>query len=359
LLAGIFSAHGWRTDTIGTLTQVRTTPEAPDLQARLAHLREAGTEAVAMEVSSHALAQHRIDATRFAAGVLTNVTQDHLDFHRTMEDYFEAKARLFVPGRIALAVVNRDDPWGRRLLERLGGGPVPVETFGDADATDVVLRAEGSRWRWDGHDYRLALAGRFNVRNALAAATCARALGVSPDAIADGLASVHGIPGRFQRVDVGQPFTVVVDYAHTPDGLAAALGAAREVTTGRIVVVFGAGGDRDRDKRPAMGEAAARLADHVIVTSDNPRRENPTAIIEAVVAGVPDSLLGRVTVQEDRRAAIAAAVAIAAAGDLVLVAGKGHEQGQDLGDHVEPFDDVGEARAALERVLASRGRIAP
>ena len=345
LLAAIFTAHGWPTGTIGTLTQARTTPEAPELQRRLAELRDQGHAAVAMEVSSHALDQHRVDATHFAAGVLTNVTQDHLDYHGTMQDYFDAKARLFEPGRCGVAVVHRDDPWGRRLLDRLAGGPTPVETFGLDDAEGLTMTTAGSRFAWRGTEVALPLAGRFNVANALAAATTAAALGVGVDAVAVGLGGAGPVRGRFERVDAGQPFAVVVDYAHTPDGLVAALAAARELATGRTVVVFGAGGDRDRAKRPLMGAAAAEGADVVVVTSDNPRSEDPAAIIEAVVAGIP---AGReVRVEPDRRAAIALALADAAAGDVVVVAGKGHEQGQDLGDRVEPFDDATEVRVAL------------
>jgi UDP-N-acetylmuramoyl-L-alanyl-D-glutamate--2,6-diaminopimelate ligase len=355
LLAGIFEAHGWRTGTLGTLTQVRTTPEAPELQGRLAQLRGAGTDAVAMEVSSHALAQHRTDAIHFAAGVLTNVTQDHLDFHRTMDAYFEAKASLFTPGRVGVAVVNRDDPWGRRLIDRLGGSTVPTVTYGVDDISDVQLGPGGSQFRWAGHDVRLPLAGRFNITNAVAAATTAKALGVTPATIAAGLSAAGQVPGRFEAVDAGQPFTAIVDYAHTPDGLATALRAAREITSGRLLVVFGAGGDRDRDKRPLMGEVTAAQADLAIVTSDNPRHEDPQAIIDQVVAGVAAPNRDRLSMQVDRREAIRMAVMIAAPGDVVVIAGKGHETGQDFGDRVEPFDDVEETRSALERLLRSRG----
>ncbi|MCU4183690.1 UDP-N-acetylmuramoyl-L-alanyl-D-glutamate--2,6-diaminopimelate ligase [Acidiferrimicrobium sp. IK] len=353
LLAGIFEAHGWATGRLGTLTQVRTTPEAPELQGRLAQMRDAGTDAVAMEVSSHALAQHRTDAIRFVAGVLTNVTQDHLDFHHTMEAYFEAKASLFAPGRVGVAVINRDDPWGRRLLDRLAGGPVEAVTFGADDATDVRMTPAGSRFRWAGQEVRLPLAGRFNIANALGAAACARALGIPPATIASGLGAVVGVPGRFQAVDAGQAFSVIVDYAHTPDGLAVALDAAREVTAGRLIVVFGAGGDRDRDKRPLMGQVVAERADLAIVTSDNPRHEDPQSIIDQVLAGA-GATRGRLTDDRDRRSAISSAIALAEPGDVVVIAGKGHETGQDFGDRTEPFDDAAEARDALERVLRSR-----
>lgn len=351
LLAAIFGAHGWRAEALGTLSGVRTTPEAPDLQARLAGLRDSGHDAVAMEVSSHALDQGRVDGTCFDVGVWTNLTPDHLDYHRSMEGYFAAKARLFEPGRCAAAVVNRDDPYGRRLIEAIEGR-LAVATFGLADAEGLRVTAEGSRFVWDGVEIDLHLRGGFNVSNALAAATAARQLGIPAPDVAEGLASVERIRGRFEVVDAGQPFVVVVDYAHTPDGLAQALGAAREITTGRLLVVFGAGGDRDPSKRPMMGEVATRLADLVVVTSDNPRSEDPMAIIEQVVSHVPAER--RPVEQPDRREAIGAALAAAAPGDVVLIAGKGHESGQDQGGKVEPFDDVAEARRALERILSSR-----
>ncbi|MGI8752613.1 MAG: UDP-N-acetylmuramoyl-L-alanyl-D-glutamate--2,6-diaminopimelate ligase [Acidimicrobiales bacterium] len=352
LLAAILEAHGWRTSAIGTLTQARTTPEAPELQAKLAEWRDQGGSAVAMEVSSHALDQRRTDAVHFAAGVLTNVTQDHLDYHRTMDAYFEAKARLFEPGRVDVAVVNRADPWGRMLIERLRADGRGVETFATEDAAGLELAPDGSRFGWDGQQVQLNLGGRFNVENALAAATTARALGVPAATIAAGLQSVDRVPGRFESVDAGQPFTVLVDYAHTPDGLDKALRSARELTTGRLIVVFGAGGDRDHAKRPLMGEVTARLADLSVVTSDNPRSEDPEAIIAAIVAGAPSK--HRLVVEVDRAAAIATAIAAAGPGDVVVVAGKGHEKGQDIGGRILPFDDAATARTALERILRSR-----
>jgi UDP-N-acetylmuramoyl-L-alanyl-D-glutamate--2,6-diaminopimelate ligase len=351
LLAAIFEAHGWRSAALGTLTGTRTTPEAPELQAQLAALRSAGTAAVAMEVSSHALDQHRVDGVHFAAGVLTNVTQDHLDYHGTMEAYFEAKALLFEAGRLDVAVVNADDPYGRRLVQRIAGH-VPIETFAIDDADDLAITSEGSRFRWEGVDIRLPLRGRFNVANALAAASTARALGIPEATIAEGLAQAGTVRGRFEAVDAGQAFTVLVDYAHTPDGLAKALDAAREITAGRLIVVFGAGGDRDAGKRPFMGEVATRLADLAVVTSDNPRNEDPMAIIDAILAGAVEG--SRPSAEPDRRAAIATALANANDGDVVLIAGKGHETGQDFGRRVEPFDDVAEARAALARIISSR-----
>lgn len=355
LLGQVFEMSGWRTAVIGTLTQARTTPEAPDLQSMLAEARAKGGRAVVMEVSSHALDQHRVDAVRFAAGVFTNLTQDHLDYHLTMDAYFEAKARLFEPGRSAVAVINRDDRWGQRLIARLESrralGQV-VESFGLDDAKDLVVTPQGSSFRWDGAEVRLRIGGRFNVANALAAASVARALGIGRASIAEGLGALQRVPGRFESVDAGQPFTVLVDYAHTPDGLEHCLGAAREMTSGALIVVFGAGGDRDHDKRPKMGEVATRLADLVFVTSDNPRHEDPDSIIEQVVAGAVEG--SHPVVVADRSQAIAAAVANATAGDVVVVAGKGHETGQDVGGRVLPFDDAAEIRSALRRILASR-----
>jgi UDP-N-acetylmuramoyl-L-alanyl-D-glutamate--2,6-diaminopimelate ligase len=351
-LRGVLQANGWATDTIGTLTQQRTTPEAPELHGLLAEWRDGGGHAVAMEVSSHALAQHRVDAVRFAAGIFTNLTPEHLDYHPTMEDYFEAKAQLFAADRVGLAVVNRADAWGQRLLDRLARTNVPVETFGPEDATDVELSPQHSRFTWNGQRITIGIGGQFNVTNALAAAACARALGVAPAAIAAGLASVPGVRGRFEVVDAGQSFTVLVDYAHTPDGLTQALRGAREFTTGSLLVVFGAGGDRDHDKRPLMGAVAAELADLAVVTSDNPRSEDQDAIIEAVVSGAIDR--SRLIVEPDRAKAISLALANARPGDVVVIAGKGHEPGQEIGGRIFPFDDVETARTSLLRILASR-----
>lgn len=352
LLAAIFETYGWSTTTIGTLTQARTTPEAPELQAKLAEWRDRGGSAVAMEVSSHALDQRRTDAVTFAAAVLTNVTQDHLEYHHTMDAYFEAKARLFEPGRAAVAVINRADPWGTTLIGRLERAGRHVETFGPEDALDLTLEPAGSHFVWDGHHVSLPIGGRFNVDNALAAATTARALGIPTDAIAEGLAATPAVPGRFQAVDAGQPFTVLVDFAHTPDGLDKALRAARELTGGKLIVVFGAGGDRDHGKRPLMGEVAARLADLAVVTSDNPRTEDPDAIIADIVKGA--AARDRVLEWPDRSEAIAHAIGAAGPGDVVVVAGKGHETGQDVGGRSLPFDDVATVRSVLGRILRSR-----
>jgi UDP-N-acetylmuramoyl-L-alanyl-D-glutamate--2,6-diaminopimelate ligase len=273
-----------------------------------------------------------------------------------MDDYFEAKAMLFTRDRVRLAIVNRADPWGCRLIERLARQGVPTETFAPEDAVDVELAPSRSLFTWAGQRMMVNLGGRFNLANAVAAACCARALGVGPADIAAGMAAVGGVRGRFEPVDAGQPFTVLVDYAHTPDGLTQALRGARELTRGRLLVVFGAGGDRDHDKRPLMGAAAADLADVAVVTSDNPRSEDPDAIIDAVVAGVSDR--SKLIVEPDRAAAISAALADARPGDVVLIAGKGHEPGQEIAGEILPFDDAQVAGASLRRIF-TRGADAP
>lgn len=352
LLSAVFEANGWPSTTIGTLTQQRTTPEAPELQALLAGWRDRGGRAIAMEVSSHALDQHRTDALAFAAGIFTNLSPEHLDYHRTMDAYFEAKARLFADGRVGTAVINTGDPWGGRLAARVRSEGVPVEEFSLEDAVDVRLRPGGTSFSWRGQQLEVNLGGRFNIANSLAAATCAAGLGIGEATIAEGLASLAGVQGRFQVVDAGQAFSVIVDYAHTPDGLTQALRAARELGTGKLIIVFGAGGDRDHEKRPLMGAAASRLADLAVVTSDNPRTEDPLSIIDQILAGVEGE--ANVVVEPDRAAAIATALANASDGDVVLIAGKGHERGQDIGGRVVPFDDVEVATAAVTRIIASR-----
>jgi UDP-N-acetylmuramoyl-L-alanyl-D-glutamate--2,6-diaminopimelate ligase len=351
-LQAIFEANGWPATAVGTLTQRRTTPEAPDLHALLAEWRRDGGRAVAMEVSSHALDQHRTDSVRFAAGVFTNLTPEHLDYHRTMDAYFESKARLFAPGRVGVAVVNVADPWGARLADGIRAGGNPLVTFTPDDAEDVSLGPAGSTFRWRGQPVSIRVGGAFNVANAVAAAACAEAMGVAPEVVATGLVQVASVAGRFQTIDAAQPFTVIVDYAHTPDGLVKVLEAARQICAGRLVVVFGAGGDRDREKRPLMGAATARLADLVLVTSDNPRGEDPDSVIADVVAGAGGA--ANVRAETDRASAIATALATASPGDVVVIAGKGHEKGQEIGDRVLPFDDVEVATRALQRILESR-----
>lgn len=343
LLAAVCDHAGMPCGLIGTLSGARTTPEAPELQATLAAHVAAGKRAVAMEVSSHALELHRVDAVRFAVAVFTNLGRDHLDFHGTLEAYFRAKARLFEPERAAVGVVNADDPHGRLLLE---AARIPTRAFRLADAADLDVGVTASTFRWEGHPVRLRLGGVFNVANALAAATAARELGVAPADVAAGLSAAGPVPGRFEPVEAGQPFTVLVDYAHTPEALEQVLRAARGAE-GRLIVVFGCGGDRDPTKRPVMGATAARLADVVVITSDNPRHEDPMAIIAAVKAGTTGGP-ATVVVEPDRRAAIAAALAAAAPGDVVVVAGKGHETHQELGDRTVAFDD----RAVVRELLA-------
>lgn len=346
LIGAIAAAAGVPCGVIGTLTGARTTPEAPELQAQLGALRDGGGDLVAMEVSSHALDLHRVDGTRFRVAVFTNLSQDHLDHHGTMAAYFAAKARLFEPERCDRAVLNLDSPEGRTLADTVA---VPVTSYSLDDVEDLEVGADGSRFRWRGRDVHVRLPGRFNVANALAAATAAEAVGLPLDAIVAGLASAALVDGRFERIDQGQPFLAAVDYAHTPDGLRQLLGAARELTDGRVIVVFGAGGDRDHGKRPQMGEAAGELADLVVLTTDNPRREDPAAIIDAVQHGIaaPTDL----RIEPDRAAAIALAVVEAEPGDVVLVAGKGHETTQTVGDVVTPFDD----RLVLRDALAAAG----
>jgi UDP-N-acetylmuramoyl-L-alanyl-D-glutamate--2,6-diaminopimelate ligase len=329
----------------------RTTPEAVDLQRTFREMLDAGDRACVMEVSSHALDLHRVDAIHFAAAIFTNLTQDHLDFHDTMEAYFAAKRRLFTELEPRHAIVNVDDAYGARLAAELGD----VVTFAlDAEATYRAGAVEtglgGSRFvvrAPDGeHQLTSPLTGRFNVSNVLGAFAAARCLGIAADVAIDAIAGAGQVPGRFQSVSEGQDYAVLVDYAHTPDSLENVLRAARGLTTGRLHVVFGCGGDRDRGKRPLMGEIAVRLADRVIVTSDNPRSEDPATIIEEILVGSgPD-----VEHEVDRRIAIDRAIATAAEGDVVVIAGKGHEQGQEFeAGRKIPFDDVTVARESLQR----------
>jgi len=334
---------------------VRTTPEAIDVQATFRAMLDGGDRACAMEVSSHALELRRVDGVRFAVAAFTNLSQDHLDFHPDMATYFAAKQRLFEEFDVGRAVVVVDDAWGRRLADALAE-PVTVSLEGPADwrATDLDVRLDGTAFTVHapagGARVELPLRGRFNAANALVALAAGDALGLDLAGMAAALRSVRPVPGRVQAVDEGQDFAVLVDYSHKPGALEQVLASAREVAEGRVLVVFGAGGDRDRAKRPLMGEVAARLADVVVVTSDNPRSEDPDAIIDAVLAGVPAGA-PHVEREVDRRAAIGRAIGAARAGDVVVVAGKGHEQGQEFaGGRKEPFDDVEVARAALRAV---------
>jgi UDP-N-acetylmuramoyl-L-alanyl-D-glutamate--2,6-diaminopimelate ligase len=356
LLRAIFDEAGMSAEVVGTLSGTRTTPEAPELQARLGAMRDRGVQVVAMEVSSHAMAMHRVDGVHFAVAVFTNLSREHLDFHETMESYFEVKARLFAPAFAHRAVVNLDSPYGRLLLD---AAEVPTVGYSLDDAEGLVLGPDGSRFRWRDHPVDLGLGGRFNVANALAAAEAAAALGLAPAVIAAGLSRPVRVPGRFELVDAGQPFQVVIDYAHTPDGLEQLLGAVREVRPdGALTVVFGCGGDRDAAKRPAMGEVAARLADRVVLTSDNSRGEETGAIIEAVRKGYDqagDRRARELVIEPDRRLAIATALASAGVGDAVVIAGKGHETTQIIGDTVVAFDD----REVVLRELERRAGVDP
>lgn len=322
-----------------------TTPEAPDLHGLFAMMRERGVTTCAMEVSSHALVMGRVDGVVFDLAVFLNLGRDHLDFHTDVEDYYRAKAALFTPDRARRALVNVDDEHGRRLAAEC---PIPLRTFAvaaEADwrATDVTLRADGSSFVVAGPGgVRIAagcpLPGEYNVSNTLAAVAAAAESGLDPTRVAAGIAAGAGVPGRLERVDAGQDFLVVVDYAHKPDAVEAAIGALRPLTDGRVIVVLGAGGDRDPGKRPIMAALAADLADVLVVTDDNPRTEDPAAIRAAMLAGITT---GNAEVLEigDRRAAIRAALERAAPGDVVLVAGKGHETGQEIDGVVHPFDD--------------------
>ncbi len=370
LLDAGLRAAGHTTGLVGTvetriagdrLASAHTTPEASDLQALLATMVERGVDAATMEVSSHALAQHRADALHFAGALFTNLSQDHLDFHPTMADYFEAKASLFTPGRAAAAVIGVGDEWGRRLAARRPDA-VTFAVDGPADwtARDITAGPTGSELLAAGPggervELSVPLPGLFNIANALGALALLVAVGVDPAVAAAGIGSLPGVPGRMERVDAGQPFLALVDFAHTPDAVTTLLATVRPLVKGRIIIVLGCGGDRDRGKRPLMGAAAATLADLAILTNDNPRSEDPADILAAMLAGVPATAraAGRVLVEPDRAAAIAAAVAAAGPQDAVVVAGKGHESGQEQAGLVTPFDDRAVLRAALD--AAARG----
>lgn len=384
LIAGICAAAGLQTAILGTVVNRigghehpvnLTTAESLDLQRMFREMVVAGDRGCALEVSSHALALDRAVGIAFDAVVFTNLTRDHLDFHRDLEDYYLTKRRLFIPDESrnggAVAIVNTGNAFGRQLADDcrpLYGDDLWTYAVADSEtgratdalACDLDLRADGSAFTLVvprlGVEERLTLrlAARFNVENALAAATTALALGLPADAVRRGLAATQGVPGRFEAVRAGQPFGVVVDYSHTPDSLENALAAARSVSEGRVLVVFGCGGDRDRGKRPLMGSIGARLADLAFVTSDNPRSEDPQAIIDEIVAGVPVERLKALTVEPDRRAAIRLALAAAQPGDLVVIAGKGHEQGQTFADRRIPFDDRRVATELLRELGVGR-----
>jgi UDP-N-acetylmuramoyl-L-alanyl-D-glutamate--2,6-diaminopimelate ligase len=366
LMRSLLEAAGRQTGLLGTIKSVvggvehpvkRTTPEAIDLQRTFRDMLEGGDAACAIEVSSHALELHRADAIHFAVAIFTNLTQDHLDFHPTMEDYFAAKRRLFRDFSPSQAVINVDDRYGQRLAAELEA-PITFSLDRDAlyRAQNVETGLTGSRFsvptpEGEAIQIRSPLRGRFNVYNVLGAFAAARALDVPADVAASAIAQADQVPGRLEPVEEGQQFAVLVDYAHTPDSLENVLVAARALTDHRLHVVFGCGGDRDRAKRPLMGEIATRLADRVIVTSDNPRSEDPEAIIEEILVGAGPST----DHEADRREAIARTIAGAEPGDVVVIAGKGHEQGQEFeAGRKLPFDDVAVAREALRGVALSR-----
>jgi UDP-N-acetylmuramoyl-L-alanyl-D-glutamate--2,6-diaminopimelate ligase len=366
LLESILRAAGRRPALIGTIETrvgdsvrpgVRTTPESLDLQVLLAEFLSAGADSVAMEVTSHALSLHRVEGLVFDAAAFTNLSQDHLDFHASMDDYFEAKRSLFTQRMLRRGAVNVDDPHGRRLL---ADARVPCLGFGVAP--DAAVRAEEISIGPHGSDFMLStphgeakitttLVGGFNVSNCLAAGATALQAGIALPEIEVGIRALSAVPGRFESVEAGQPFGVVVDYAHTPDSLDNVLRAARDIAArsgGRVLVAFGCGGDRDRGKRPLMGAVAGRLADYVVVTSDNPRSEDPDAIIGAILAGVTaHHASGADAVLTDRSEAISHVVGRARSGDVVVIAGKGHEFGQQFADRTIPFDDRRVARGAL------------
>ena len=338
LLASILKTSGLQTEVIGTLSGTFTTPEASDLQRNLSEMVAHGTRAVAMEVSSHALSLGRVNGTSYAACVFTNLGRDHLDFHGSEENYFLAKARLFAREFTPVGVINADDVYGQRILRE---SLISMTPFSMSDIDDLQVSATAHQYDWNGQTIRVNIGGTVNVMNSLAAATAAREIGIGIDDIVNGLESAPAVPGRFEQVESGQDFVVLVDFAHTPDGLAEVLRSVRlSSPESRVILVFGCGGDRDKMKRPIMGEIAVSLADVVIVTSDNPRSEDPEAIMSSITAGIPDHMRHRLlSTDVDRRRAIQRAVSIARAGDVVLIAGKGHEVSQTIGTESYPFDD--------------------
>jgi UDP-N-acetylmuramoyl-L-alanyl-D-glutamate--2,6-diaminopimelate ligase len=364
LLHSVLDAAGRLPGLLGTVESrigddrrpaVRTTAEAIDLQRAFRAMLDAGNLSCAMEATSHGSELNRLVGVRFATLVFTNLTRDHLDFHGTMERYFEAKRRLFTGPEAPPAAVNVDDAYGRQLAEELRrAGRAPLLTFGfgaDADvrADDLEPEARGASFRAAGIEVRTVLPGRFNVLNALGTIAAARLLAIGNEEIARGIENLDRVPGRFELVDEGQPFSVVVDYSHKPDALAGVLAAARELARERVICVFGCGGDRDRGKRPVMGRIASESSDVAVVTSDNPRSEAPEAIIEEILAGID----GDAEVVVDRRAAIGRAISLAREGDVVVIAGKGHEVTQEIGGTLLPFDDREVAREALRRLGAA------
>jgi UDP-N-acetylmuramoyl-L-alanyl-D-glutamate--2,6-diaminopimelate ligase len=348
IISSILRADGKSVEVMGTLTNVRTTPEAIDLQAFLHDCVARGVTHVVMEVSSHALDQHRVAGVMFNVAVFTNLSRDHLDYHKTFELYFAAKAKLFTPQQALLGVMNSDDPHGQLLLDV---GSIPMVAFSQSDVSDVTIRVDSVSFRWKNNVMALPMGGGFTLMNALAAVTACDQLGVSVEAMIDGCADLGQIPGRFQSVPNDLGLSVVVDYAHTPDGLQQVITSARAVCTGRLIVVFGCGGDRDAGKRPLMG-AAAQEADIVFVTSDNPRSEDPELIVKQVADGISRESC-EVHMEIDRAKAIASAISMAGRGDIVVIAGKGHEATQEVAGVHYPFNDVDVAKSALSHKKGS------
>lgn len=370
LVKSIFESAGMVTGLIGTVENhvagtvepvTRTTPESLDLQRLLFRMVEAGVEVATMEVSSHALELHRVDGCGFDCVVFTNLTQDHLDFHLSLEEYFGAKRKLFEGagfGADRVALINADDEFGRRLMAEtdLAVRSYAVENRADLAALNLVISPQGNSFdlRVEGENVPVStrLQGRFNVYNCLAAAAVGLVLGADMSSVVEGLGRLEGVPGRFENIDCGQDFTALVDYAHTPDGVKSLLQACREVSRGRVIIVVGCGGDRDRSKRPRMGRVAVEMSDLCVITSDNPRGEEPESIIEMILEGVRDRFgEERYAVVADRREAIRYAVGRAEKGDLLVVAGKGHESGQIFSDGVVPFDDREVLRDCIREAL--------
>lgn len=348
MVASILRAAGKNVEVMGTLSSVRTTPEAIDLQAHLSHVLGQGVTHVVMEVSSHALDQSRVSGVLFEVAVFTNLSRDHLDYHKTDEAYFAAKAKLFTPELAKRGVLNSDDPHGQLLLDV---APIPMKSFAYGDASDVTVRVDSVSFEWRGLKISIPMGGGFTLINALAALTACAELGIDDESLIDGCASLSQVPGRFESVPNTHGIGVVVDYAHTPDGLREVISSARALCQGRLIVVFGCGGDRDAGKRPLMG-TASQDADIVFVTSDNPRSEDPQSIIDQILAGITTSTTD-IRVEVERAHAIASAIWEARRDDIVVIAGKGHESTQEVAGVHHPFNDVEVAKSALSQKKGS------
>jgi len=369
MVDSILRAAGYKTGLLGTVEYrigdkrvpvERTTPESLDIQALFAEMVSDGVQAATIEVSSHAIDLFRVEACNFDALVFTNLSQDHLDYHGTLDEYFRVKKSIFEATAChgLPQIINIDDEYGRLIVRDGDKNQLrySIKDKVEVYATDIELRTDGSEILMHGPagnsmHISLRLPGLYNVHNALASAGATMALGVDFDNIKAGLEGMEFVPGRFERIDKGQDFTVIVDYAHTPDSLEKVLGAARQLTKGRLIAVFGCGGDRDKGKRPLMGRIGVELSDHAIITSDNPRSENPLKIIEEIVEGVKGLTESKYSVEEDRKNAIKIAVEGAQTGDIIVIAGKGHENGQEIAGKKIPFDDREVARSLLEEMM--------